>query len=72
LFKLWSSEIRRGHNREKHNDIHIEKKISSRICRPISMKLGTNLPWVKRIKKKSQVLSQGEIITEMQKYGGTI
>jgi hypothetical protein len=48
LYKSWSSGVGRGHNRGKY--IHIEKIFFSQ---PISMKLGTNLPWVKRIKNCS-------------------
>jgi hypothetical protein len=51
----------------------LNKKIFSRTSRPISiLKLGTNYPWVKRIKiveMKDQVLFQGEIITKMQICG---
>jgi hypothetical protein len=39
--------VLRGHNRENH--VHIEKIFFSRTSRPISIKLGTNLPCVKRI-----------------------
>jgi ATP-dependent DNA ligase len=71
LYKSWSSGVGKDHSSENH--IHIEK-IFSRTSRPISIKIGANLPWVKRLKidqKKGQVLFQGEIITEMQKLGGS-
>jgi hypothetical protein len=53
----------------------ILKKIFSRTSRPISIKLGTNHPWVKGIlivQIKDQVVFKGEIITKMQKWGGVI
>jgi hypothetical protein len=49
--------------------VYIEKKIFfSRTSRPISIKLGTNHPWVKDIVifSKGQVLFKGEIITKMR------
>jgi hypothetical protein len=45
------------------------KEKSSRNNRPVSIKLGTNLPWGKGIQiciKKGQFLFKGEIITIMQ------
>jgi hypothetical protein len=51
------------------------EKIFFRTSWPISIKLGTNHRWVKRIKfvqKKGQLLFQGEIITEMHKWSGII
>jgi hypothetical protein len=47
----------------------------SRTSRPISIKLGTNHPWVKGIlivQIKGQVFFRGEIIIEMQKFGKVI
>jgi hypothetical protein len=47
----------------------------SRTSRPISIKLGTNYPWVKEILDcviKGHVLFKGEIITKMQKFGEVI
>jgi hypothetical protein len=69
---LGSRGVRRAHNWKNH--IYIEK-IFSRTSKPISIKLGVNRPWMKRNKnvyKKGQALVQGEIITEMQKWGGVI
>jgi hypothetical protein len=49
LYKSWSLGVRRGHNNDNH--FYIEKKnFFSRTSMPISMKLGTNHPLVKRIK----------------------
>jgi hypothetical protein len=51
------------------------KKVFSRTSTPISIKLGANHPWVKRIfncTDKGQVLFIGEIITKMQKFGEVI
>jgi hypothetical protein len=42
--------VGRGHNMEKP---YIEKKIFSRTSRPISVKLGTNHPWLKGVKEGS-------------------
>jgi hypothetical protein len=50
FYKSWSSGVGRGHSRENHIYMFVLKKIFSRTSRPISMKLGTNHPWVKRIK----------------------
>jgi hypothetical protein len=53
FFKSWSPGVKRSHNRENH--IHLlnvyieEKNIFFRASRPISIKLGTNHPWVKGI-----------------------
>jgi hypothetical protein len=49
LYKPWSPEVGRGHNREAHIYMFILKKIFSRTSRPISIKLGTYHPWVKEI-----------------------
>jgi hypothetical protein len=47
LFQSLSPGVGRGHNRENH--IYWKKKIFSRTSRPISIKLGTNHPWVRGI-----------------------
>jgi hypothetical protein len=59
--------------------VYIEKKILfSRTSEPISIKLGTNYPWVKEISKllklraKSFCKGPREVITKMQKWDGVI
>jgi hypothetical protein len=56
LFKSWSLGVRRGHNKENHIYICIyRKKIFFSIAsKPISIKFGTNYPWVNRIKDCSK------------------
>jgi hypothetical protein len=51
LFASWSLWVGRGHNRENHiyMCLYWKKKFFSRINKPISIKRGTNNPWVKRI-----------------------
>jgi hypothetical protein len=53
LFISWSLGVGRGHNRKNH--LYIEK-IFSRTSWPISLKLGENHFWVKRIKN---ILNEG-------------
>jgi hypothetical protein len=50
---------------------YIEKILFSITSRPVSIKLGTNHPWVKKnselFKRRARFFSKGEIITEIQK-----
>jgi hypothetical protein len=71
LYKPWSLGGGRGHKKEKTIlHVFILKGIFfSRTRRP-TLIIGTNHPWVKRIKNCSKDLSgffSGEMITEMQK-----
>jgi hypothetical protein len=66
IFKLWFSGVGRVHNRENHIHLFIlKKKIFSRTSKPISIKLGTNLPWVKGLlnctNKRPVPLQRGDI-----------
>jgi hypothetical protein len=49
FFKSWSPLVGRGHSRENHMYICLYKKKISWTRRPISIKYGTNHPWVKGI-----------------------
>jgi hypothetical protein len=49
VFKSWSLGVERGHNKENHINIHmfsLKTFFFSRTRQPISIKLGTNYPWV--------------------------
>jgi hypothetical protein len=57
--------------------VYVNFFYSTRTSRPISIKLGTNHPWVKGIQIcinefKGQLLFKGEIITKMQKISEVI
>jgi hypothetical protein len=62
----------RGHNRENHIHVFILKKIF-RTSRQISIKLGTNNPWVKAIlncsNKGPVPLQMGDSQKKWQKFG---
>jgi hypothetical protein len=62
----WSPRVVRGHDRKKHIIFF------PRTSGPISIKLGTNHPWVMRIANcpnEGPVHIQREIITKMQQWG---
>jgi hypothetical protein len=55
--------------------VYIEIFFFSRTSRPISIKLGSNKPWVNGIQNctyEGQVFFKGKIITKMRKWGGVI
>jgi hypothetical protein len=72
VYKLWSSEVWRGHNTE--NYIYIENIFFSITSRSISTKLGTNHTWVKKkcSKEGSGSFLRGTKYINAKKKGGTI